>query len=126
MSLFHWIQPAAYIICYFIVSWSGTILYGLLLYYYCWQVTPTDTIMLQLSELFRCYSFVLVPLWCCYTGFATASLIYWLEGDFMDRLRPYRIAYGWFTLAFYLIFQLIVALRKQIEEAAHGVLLGSN
>ena len=75
--------------------------------------------MQQLSGLFRCYSFVLVPLWLCYTGFSTASLIYWIEGDFMDRVRPYRIAYGWFTCVAYWILIFIAMCREPCDAAAN-------
>ena len=92
-------------------------MYGLFLVHYCRQATPTTATMHQLSGLFRSYSFVLIPLW-CYTGFSTASLHYIFKDDLVDRLRPYRIAYGWFTFVAYWILAFIAMLRNLCEAAA--------
>ena len=122
MSFSPSLQPAAYIINYFIVSLIGLLLYGVLLCYYCKEGAPTNNEdMMHLSALFRWYSFVLIPLWLCYTGFSTASLIYWVKDDFMDRLKSYRIAYGWVTFVSYLILVIIAMLRKTIIEAAQRI-----
>ena len=118
-------QPTAYIINYFILSLIGFLFYGLLLWFYCKEDIPTNNEdMKHLSALFRCYSFVLIPLWLCYTGFSTASLIYFIQGDFMDRLKSYRIAYGWVTFVSYLILVIVAMLRKTIVEAAQRIQTG--